>query len=280
MVDNKKTKVMGHDGLDPIIEIKNLGTRFDDVWVHKNLDLTIYPNRIVNIIGASGSGKTTLVHEVLMLQPITEGEIYLAGQKISDYNIEDSKTKDILSQVGMMFQHCALFSSMTVLENVMFPLVEYTDFSKETIQEIAHIKLRLAGLPDHAHNRYPKEMSGGMLKRVALARTLALDPKVVFLDEPTAGLDPNSASGFDELIFDLQQRLNLTVILITHDLDTIWSIADEIVYLGDGRVLLHDTVVNAANAKEIPELYEYFNGARGRVTKAFHAQLKTGELPK
>jgi phospholipid/cholesterol/gamma-HCH transport system ATP-binding protein len=256
----------------PIIEIKNLGTQFGDVWVHKNLNLTIYPNRIINIIGASGSGKTTLVHEILMLQPIAEGEIFLAGQKISNYNIEDTETKNVLSQVGMMFQHCALFSSLTVLENVMFPLVEYTNFSKDMIREIARIKLRLTGLPEKAHNRYPGEMSGGMLKRVALARTLALDPKVVFLDEPTAGLDPNSANGFDELIFDLQQRLNLTVILITHDLDTIWSIADEIVYLGEKKVLLHDTVANAANTKSVPELYEYFNGTRGMITKEFYTR--------
>ncbi|HLX55232.1 MAG TPA: ATP-binding cassette domain-containing protein [Aquella sp.] len=272
--------VNGHDDLKlkPIIEIKNLGTRFGDNWVHKNLNLTIYPNRIVNIIGASGSGKTTLVHEILMLQPVTEGEIYFAGKKISSYNIEDAATKEILSQVGMMFQHCALFSSLSVLENVMFPLVEYTNFSTETIREIAHIKLRLTGLPDNAHTLYPKDMSGGMLKRVALARTLALDPKVVFLDEPTSGLDPNSASGFDELISDLQHRLNLTVVLITHDLDSIWSIADEVVYLGEKKVLFHDTVLKAANAKNIPELYEYFNGARGQITKAFHTRLKAGEL--
>lgn len=268
------------DSPKPIIEIKNLGTCFDDIWVHKNLNLTIYPNRIVNIIGASGSGKTTLVHEILMLQPITEGEIYFAGHKISNYNIEDIETKEILSQVGMMFQHCALFSSLSVLENVMFPLIEYTNFSRETIQEIAHIKLRLTGLPDSAHNQYPEEMSGGMLKRVALARTLALDPKVIFLDEPTAGLDPNSASGFDELISDLQKRLGLTVILITHDLDTIWSIADEVVYLGDKRVLFHDTVIKAANAESVPELYEYFNGTRGQITKTFHTRLKAGELNK
>lgn len=257
---------------EPIIEIKNLGTRFDDIWVHKNLNLTIYPNRIVNIIGASGSGKTTLIHEILMLLPITEGEIYFAGKKISHYSIEDVATKEILSQVGMMFQHCALFSSMSVLENVMFPLIEYTDFSKDTISEIARIKLRLTGLPDYAHNQYPRDMSGGMLKRVALARTLALDPKVVFLDEPTSGLDPNSANGFDELISDLQQTLQLTVILITHDLDTIWNIADEVVYLGEKKVLLHDTVANAANATAIHELYEYFNGPRGQITKTFYQE--------
>ena len=257
----------------PIIEIKKLGTCFDGVWVHKNLNLTIYPNRIITIIGASGCGKTTLVREILMLQPITEGEIYLNGEKISNYDIEDVKTKTVLSQVGMMFQQSALFSSLTALENVMFPLMEYTDFSEDVITEIAHLKLRLTGLPDNAHNRYPTEISGGMLKRVALARTLALDPAVIFLDEPCAGLDPNSASGFDELISDLQQQLGLTVILVTHDLESMWSISDEVVYLGNKKVLLHDTITNAANDKSIPELYEYFNGPRGKVVKAFYVKL-------
>jgi len=259
-----------HNEDKPIIEIKNLGTCFDGVWVHKNLNLTIYPNRIITVIGASGCGKTTLIREILMLEPITEGEIYLNGEKISNYNIEDVKTKTVLSQVGMMFQQSALFSSLTALENVMFPLIEYTDFSIQTIKDIAKLKLQLTGLPEHAFNRYPKEISGGMLKRVALARTLALDPSVIFLDEPTAGLDPNSASGFDELISNLQEQLDLTVILITHDLDTIWSISDEIVYLGNGHVLLHDTVKNAANNQSIPELYEYFNGPRGVITKSFY----------
>jgi phospholipid/cholesterol/gamma-HCH transport system ATP-binding protein len=254
----------------PIIEVKNLGICFDGVWVHKHLNLTIYPNRIITIIGASGCGKTTLVREILMLQPITEGEIYLNGEKISNYNIEDVATKTVLSQVGMMFQQSALFSSLTALENVMFPLIEYTDFSKDMIAEIAHLKLRLTGLPDDAHNRYPKEISGGMLKRVALARTLALDPAVIFLDEPSAGLDPNSASGFDELISDLQQQLGLTVILVTHDLESMWSISDEIVYMGNKKVLFHDTIAKAATDKVIPELYEYFNGPRGQVAKAFY----------
>lgn len=254
----------------PIIEIKNLGTCFNGVWVHKNLNLTVYPNRILTIIGASGSGKTTLVREILMLQPITEGEIYLAGQKVANYNIEAASTKFILSQVGMMFQQGALFSSLTVLENVMFPLYEYTDFSTATIQHIARLKLKLTGLPEYAYTRYPKQISPGMLKRVALARTLALDPKVIFLDEPTAGLDPNSANDFDELILNLQQQLNLTVIMISHDLDSIWRISDELIYLGEKKVLLHDTVANAATNTSIPELYEYFNGERGKITKNFY----------
>ena len=252
-----------------IIEVKNLGTCFDGQWIHKNLNLTINANRIVVIIGASGCGKTTLVREILMLQPITTGEIYLLGEKISSYDIESEETKYVLSKMGMMFQRGALFASLTVLENVMFPLLEYTKFSRETVKEIAYLKLRLTGLDETAYYRYPTEISGGMLKRVALARTLALDPKVVFLDEPTAGLDPNSASGFDELIATLQHQLGLTVILITHDLDTIWRVAHEVVYLGDKHVLFHDSVINASNST-IPELYEYFNGSRGKIIKAFH----------
>jgi phospholipid/cholesterol/gamma-HCH transport system ATP-binding protein len=262
----------------PIIEVINLGTYFDGLWVHKNLNLTIYPNRIITIIGASGCGKTTLVREILMLQSITEGKILLSGEEITKYNIENPATKLVLSQVGMMFQQGALFSSLNVIENVMFPLVEYTDFSQETIRQIAILKLKLTGLPEAAYFKYPKEISPGMQKRVALARTLALDPKVIFLDEPTAGLDPNSSSDFDELIYNLQKQLGLTVIMITHDLDSIWSISDEIVYLGNKKVLFHDSVINAAEAKDIPELYNYFNGPRGKLTKKAHLALKNGEM--
>jgi phospholipid/cholesterol/gamma-HCH transport system ATP-binding protein len=264
------------DNNSPIIEVKNLGTSFEGFWVHKNLNLTIYPNRIITIIGASGCGKTTLVREILMLQPIAEGEILLNGEEISKYNIEDADTKLVLSQIGMMFQQGALFSSLTVLQNVMFPLVEYTNFSEATIKEIATLKLKLTGLPESAYSKFPKEISPGMQKRVALARTLVLDPKVVFLDEPTAGLDPNSASDFDELISNLQKQLGLTVIMITHDLDSIWSISDEIVYLGEKKVLFHDTVIKAANCKEIPQLYDYFNGPRGRLRKQAHLEQKDG----
>ncbi len=261
--------------LKPIIEVKGLGTYFSGLWVHKNLNLTIYPDRVITIIGASGCGKTTLVREILMLQAITEGQIFLSGEEISKYNIEEPSTKIVLSKVGMMFQLGALFSSMTLLDNVIFPLKEYTDFSRGTMRDIAILKLKMAGLPENAFYKYPKEISPGMQKRVALARTLALDPKVVFLDEPTAGLDPNSASDFDELISNLQQQLHLTIIMITHDLDTIWSISDEIVYLGDKRVLFHDSVKKASECRDIPELYEYFNGHRGSILKKTY--LKYGD---
>lgn len=257
---------------NPIIEVKGLGTCFNGEWVHKNLNLTIMPNRIVTIIGASGCGKTTLVREILMLQPITEGEISLMGETISSYDIEDPYTKKVLSQMGMMFQQGALFSSYTVLENVMFPMLEYTDYSYAMVKELAFLKLKLTGLKEVAYNKYPKEISPGMLKRVALARTLALDPKVVFLDEPTAGLDPNSAAAFDELILGLQKQLQLTVIMITHDLDSIWHTSNEIVYLGDKQVLLHDSVIKAANNEKLADLYEYFNGTRGKIAKAYYSR--------
>lgn len=255
---------------NPIIEVKKLSTAFDGLYIHKDLDLAIYPNRIITIIGDSGCGKTTLIRAILMLQPIVSGEIYIAGQQVLSLNADDPHTKFLLSRVGMMFQHGALFSSSTVLENVMFPLLEYTDFSKETIREIAWLKLKIVGLPETAFNNYPNELSGGMAKRVALARTLALDPNVIFLDEPTNGLDANSASQFDELISDLRQQLSLTVVMVTHDLDSIWGISDEIVFLGDKKVLYHDSVENAANNKSIPQLYEYFNGPRGLVNKQFY----------
>ncbi|MBY0379627.1 MAG: ATP-binding cassette domain-containing protein, partial [Burkholderiales bacterium] len=179
------------------------------------------------------------------------------------------------SRLGMMFQHGALFSSVSVLENVMYPLIEYTNFSKKTIKELAKLKLTLTGLPSSAFNKHTNELSGGMLKRVALARTLALDPQIIFLDEPTAGLDPNSADALDELIKELQRQLSLTVVMITHDLNSIWNISDELIYMGDKKILLHDTVINAANNTKLPNLYQYFNGKRGVITKAFYTRGKT-----
>lgn len=262
--------------IQPIIEVKKLGTCFHGEWIHKDLDLTIMPDRIVTIIGASGCGKTTLVREIMMLQPISAGEIYLLGEKISSYDLEDAYTKRVLSRMGMMFQQGALYNSLTILENVMFPILEYTDFSYATVRDLAYHKLRLTGLNESAYNKYPKEISPGMQKRVALARTLALDPSVLFLDEPTAGLDPNSAASFDELMLNLQEQLGFTAIMITHDLDSIWRTSDEIVYLSNKKVTLHDTVLNAANRPDVPDLYEYFNGERGRIAKAHYSQQLKG----
>ena len=239
----------------------------NDVWIHKNLNLTITANKIVTIIGNSGCGKTTLMRAMLMLQAIHEGEIYIASKKLADYSIDDPYSKYFLSQMGVMFQHGALFSSLTVLENVMFIMREYTKFSDAMIYDLAIMKLQLTGLDSSAYKKYPSELSGGMLKRAALARALALDPKILFLDEPTAGLDPNSASVLDELILSLREQLQLTVVMITHDLDSIWRISDELVYMGHKKVLFHDTVAYASQNTNIPELYQYFNGLRGVIVK-------------
>lgn len=260
--------------LPPVIEVKKLGTCFNGEWIHKDLDMTIMPDRIVTIIGASGCGKTTLMREIMMLQPISAGEIYLMNEKISSYDLEDAYTKKVLSQMSMMFQQGALYNSNTILENVMFPILEYTTFSYDTVKEIAYQKLRLTGLKEIAYNKYPMEISPGMQKRAALARTLALDPSVLFLDEPTAGLDPNSAAAFDDLMLNLREQLGFTVIMITHDLDSIWRTSNEIVYLSNKKVILHDTVENAANRDDLPDLYEYFNGERGKISKAYYVNKK------
>ncbi len=250
------------DKLTPIIQIKDLGTAFDGLWVHKHLNLDIYPDKITAIIGGSGSGKTTLIREILMLQPVTEGEIYLLGEKISTLCYNEAKRRAFACNMGMMFQGGALFSALTALENVMFPLQEYTDFSRDIVIDLARLKLKMTGLPESAFNKSPSELSGGMSKRVALARTLALDPKIVFLDEPSAGLDPHSTLELDELILKLKAELGLSIIIITHELESIWRIVDDIVYIDQKKILVHDSVENAAKMTEYESLNQFFHGSQ------------------
>lgn len=248
---------------DPVIEIRNLGTSFDDgiTWVHKGLDLDILPNRIVTIIGDSGCGKTTLLRVLLALESFQEGVVKLLGHDISTENKKEYQLT--MRKVGMMFQQGALFNSMTVLENVMFPLQEYTKFSSSEMEELACLKLMMTGLKSTAYNMNVSTISPGMAKRVALARALILDPKLLFLDEPTAGLDPNSADDFDNLIKKLQKEFELTIVMITHDLDSIYKITDEIVYLGNKKVLTHGSLQEVVNS-DIPSVHAYFSGARAR----------------
>jgi phospholipid/cholesterol/gamma-HCH transport system ATP-binding protein len=247
----------------PVIDIKNLGTSFNagETWVHKNLSLEIFSNRIVTIIGDSGCGKTTLLRVLLTLETFQEGMVQLLGHNITTEN--SSEYQLTMRKVGMMFQQGALFNSMTVLENVMFPLQEYTKFSFAEMRELACLKLMMTGLNKAAYNVNVSTISPGMAKRVALARALILDPKLLFLDEPTAGLDPNSADDFDELIKKLQQEFSLTIVMITHDLDSIYKITDEIVYLGEKKVLIHGSLQEVTHS-DIPSVQHYFSGARAR----------------
>ncbi|MED7819249.1 MULTISPECIES: ABC transporter ATP-binding protein [unclassified Francisella] len=242
-----------------LIQVRNLCTKFGKEWIHKDLNLDIPPDRISCIIGASGCGKTTLMREILMLQPIYSGKIFLLGQEISKLIDNPIKRKQISSNMSMMFQHCALFSSLTNLQNVIFPLKQHTKLPTDILTDIAIIKLKMVGLKEEAFNKYPSEISGGMLKRVALARTIALDPKVVFLDEPHAGLDPFSIKAIDELILYLKEELKISVVMITHDLNTIWRIVDDIIYMDEKRIMLHDTVKFVSQQTQYESIRKFFD---------------------
>jgi phospholipid/cholesterol/gamma-HCH transport system ATP-binding protein len=219
---------------------------------------------VVALVGGSGSGKTTLLRAIIMLLKPAAGSIKLFSQEI--IGISDDAAFRLRSRFGMLFQKGALFGGLTVKENVALPLQEHTRLPKKTIDDIAVLKIALAGLPEHAVDKYPNELSGGMLKRAALARALALDPDVLFLDEPTAGLDPVSAQALDDLVIQLKESLGLTVVMVTHDLDTLWRTTDRIAFLGERRVLAYGSMSELMSA-EHTLIKQYFRGPRGRIAQ-------------
>lgn len=247
--------------IENIIEVSHLHTRFGQQIVHRDVTLNVKRGEIFALAGGSGCGKSTLLREIILLQPIISGSIKVFGQEITDYSEEQALI--LRKNWGVMFERGALFSALTVIENIRVPLREQTQLSEALIQEIAQIKIALVGLPADAGVKYPNQLSGGMRKRAALARAIALDPALLFLDEPTAGLDPLSASGFDELVLHLKQSLGLTIMLITHDLDLLWRVADRVAILGEGRVVGMGTMEELSRA-EHPIIREYFYGPRGR----------------
>jgi len=241
---------------EPVIEIKGMKNFLGGQWVHSDVNLTIYQGEILAIIGGSGSGKTTILRSLLMLMKPTAGSIKVFGEDISDLNNHDAFL--LRRRWGVLFQHSALFSSMTVLDNIMFPMKEFTSLETDFMEELALLKLALVGLPSEAAAKFPSELSGGMQRRAAAARALAMDPELLFLDEPTTGLDPYSARLFDELILFLRKTLNLTIVMVSHDIESLKSTTDRVAFIGDGQILSVEPI-NKLMSNKNPWIAEYFS---------------------
>ena len=246
---------------EAVVSIADLCTSFGGAAVHDHVNLEILEGEVFAIAGSSGCGKSTLLREIIMLQQPDSGSIRVFGNEVTGLDQESALA--LRKRWGMMFERSALFSSLNVLENVGLPLREHTSLDPVMIDEIASIKIALAGLPSSAARKFPSELSGGMRKRAALARALALDPELLFLDEPTAGLDPLSASGFDDLVLHLKQTLKLTMVIVTHDLDQLWHVADRVAFMGEGKVVGVGSMLELSKSGH-PLIREYFYGPRGR----------------
>lgn len=248
----------------PVIDVSHVSTSFGTAVVHNDVSLTVYQGEVFAIAGGNGSGKSVLMREIILLQSPSAGVIRLFGQEIAAMNEADVSA--LRRRCGVLFQHGALFSSLTVAENVAVPLREHTRLSKTLIQELALLKVAFTGFPMASVSKYPNELSGGMRRRAALARAIALDPELLFLDEPTSGLDPISAAGFDELVQQLREWFRLTIVIITHDLDSLWRIADRVAVLGNNKVLGIGTMDELSRSDD-PLIHEYFYGPRGRAAR-------------
>jgi phospholipid/cholesterol/gamma-HCH transport system ATP-binding protein len=245
----------------PPIEVRGLVSAFGDHIVHDHLDLTVNAGEVLGVVGGSGSGKSVLLNTIIGLKQPEGGTIKVFGKDIN--RSSDDQMELIERRWGVLFQAGALFSNLTVRENVAAPFFEHTNMARADIYELADLKIGLTGLPPHAGDLKPAELSGGMRKRAGLARALALDPELLFLDEPTSGLDPISAGAFDELIGDLSESLGLTVFMITHDLDSLYAICDRVAVIADKKVVASGTIPELKKSSH-PWIQEYFNGPRGR----------------
>lgn len=250
----------------PIIEARGIVNRFGTQVVHDGLDLTVWPGEIFGIVGGSGSGKSVLLNTLLGLRKPQSGEVRILGTDITQ--LDDVALRSLKTLYGVTFQAGALFSALTVIQNVQLPMLEHLRLSPRALEELAMLKVRLVGLPPEAAYKYPAQLSGGMIKRAALARALALDPQLLLLDEPTSGLDPISAAAFDELLLGLQRELALTVVMITHDLDSIFRNCNRVGVIVDRKLVAGDldTIVHDPH----PWIQAYFQGDRARRFGAIH----------
>ncbi len=246
---------------ETVISVRDLVVGFGDVTVLDHAALDVFEGEILGFVGGSGAGKSVLLRTIIGLLPKRQGTIEVFGTDLAALGERERRT--IEQRWGVLFQQGALFSSLTALQNVQFPIREYLDLSPRLTEEIALAKLEMVGLSADVRGKYPAELSGGMIKRVALARALALDPDIVFLDEPTSGLDPIGAAEFDELIRTLQGTLGLSVFMVTHDLDSLHAVCDRIAVLSEGRVIASGPIETML-ASEHPWLKSYFRGKRGR----------------
>lgn len=258
----------------PVIRVTGLRNSFGEQVIHENLDLEVERGEIIGVVGGSGTGKTVLMRSIIGLQAYDAGEVEIFGRHVS--GLGEREELELRRQFGVLFQNGALFSTLTVAENIEVPMREFYHLEPRLMDEIAAYKIAMVGLDPDAGPKHPSELSGGMKKRAGLARALALDPRLLFLDEPTAGLDPIGAAAFDQLILKLRDTLGLTVFLITHDLDTLHTICDRIAVLADKRVLKVGTIQELL-AFDHPWVQEYFHGPRGRAVLASAETAATRE---
>lgn len=255
--------------MEALIQVRGLVNRFADHRVHEDLDLDLYPGEILGVVGGSGTGKSVLLRSIVGLLRPTRGTIRVFGNDLLALSpSERSRTE---RRFGVLFQGGALFTSLTLQENIALTLIEHAGLSRRDAEHLARMKLGLVGLPASAAQNYPSELSGGMIKRAALARALALDPEVLFLDEPTAGLDPIGAAGFDALLRTLRDALGFSVFLVTHDLDTLYATCDRVAVLARGQVLVADSL-DVVEQHPDPWIQDYFHGPRGRAAATAHSQ--------
>ena len=244
-----------------ILEVRGVTVAFGTKTVLENLDMDVRRGEILGFVGASGAGKSVLLRTILGLTKKKAGTIRLFGRDLDHVGEEERFLID--TNMGVLFQHGALFSALTVLENIQVPMREYLDLPKPLMDELARLKIDLVGLPQDAAGKLPSELSGGMIKRAALARALALDPAIVFLDEPTSGLDPIGAAEFDELVSNLRDTMGLTVYMVTHDLDSLFAVCDRVAVLGNRRVLVEGPIETMLQVDD-PWVKSYFRGKRAR----------------
>ncbi len=271
-------KVEAH--AENIIEVRAVRNQFGSQVVHEALDLDVRRGEILSVVGGSGTGKSVLLRTIVGLNRPARGAVSVFGEDL--LSLPAAQRSRIERRFGVLFQKGALFSSLTVAENVALPLIEHAGLGAGDAARLARLKIALAGLPANAGEKYPSDLSGGMVKRAALARALALDPDILFLDEPTAGLDPIGAAAFDQLSLTLRDALGLTVFIVTHDLDTIYTITDRVAVIGQKRVLINDTL-DAVAAADDEWIRDYFHGPRGRAaaaaTLAVHAAASSKPIP-